>query len=155
MANLAAPTAADVDVLTELISLEQQAQLAYSLAAKTNLLAPAVLAVAVKIVGQHAEHEKALSAEVTKLGGKVPTAPTTLPGGTPTFNTQADILNFALQAEQGAANSYFEALTKLQTPALKQLLASIMSDEAQHATVLASATGKTPFSSTSFMPIKL
>jgi Ferritin-like domain len=154
MANQAAPLAADVDILLALIKVEQEAQLAYNTAAKTGLLSQDVLAVAVKIVGQHAEHEKKLSEEATKLGATPPTPPTSLPGGLPTFNNQTDILNFALAAEVGAANGYFDALTKLTSKTLKQTLVSISADEGQHALVLASALGKSPFSSTSFMPVK-
>lgn len=153
MANLAAQTASDTAILEELIRAEQGAIIAYQAAAKTGFLSQAVASVATKIVAQHTEHEKRLTDELTKLGGKAPT-PDPSKVTLPPLNNQNDILAFAVVAEAGAANAYFDALRRI-SPALKQLLASIMSDEAQHAIVLNSALNKPPFNATSFMPIKL
>lgn len=149
--NLLAPTTADVDILNGAISLEQQAQWTYAAAAKTNLLSPDVLKVATQIAGQHQQHEQALAAAVTKLGGTPPTAKSSY--DLPTIKTQTDILNYALKLETQAANAYFDAFTKLSDNALQLAGISIMNDEVQHVVVLRSALGLDPVPS-SFLPLK-
>lgn len=152
MANLSAPAAADLDILLQLVAVEQQAQAAYEFGAKSGLLSAGVVAVATKISGQHAEHEKAWSAEVTKLGGTPPKAgPLQSP---PAPKNEAEVLAYALGLETGAANAYFDLISQFSTPALRQLAASIMTDEAQHALVLSSAIKQPVINVTSFMPIK-
>lgn len=152
MPKLSAPMAADVDLMNAAIALEQQAQWTYGAAAKTGILKPEVVTVATKIIGQHADHEKAWTTEVTKLGGTAPKAKDKY--DLPDLKTQEDILKYALSLEVLAANTYFDVLQKLTTKTLKTIAVSIMGDEAQHAVVLSSALGLQPFTSTQFMPIK-
>jgi rubrerythrin len=152
MPNLSPRLAADVDLLNAAIALEQQAIWTYGAAAKTNLLKPEVLDVAKMIAGQHADHEKALSDQVTKMGGTPPKAKDSY--NLPALNSQEDILKYALSLEVGAANGYFDVLQKLSDKTLKQLSASIMGDESQHVTVLSSALGMQPFNMTAFLPLK-
>lgn len=152
MPKLAAPLAADVDLLNAAIALEQQAIWTYTTAAKTNLLKPEVLAVATKIAGQHVDHEKAWTAEVQKLGGTPPTAKDKY--DLPDLKTQEDILKYALSLEVLAANTYFDVLQKLTSKTFKSISASIMNDETTHVVVLSSALGMQPFSSGAFMPLK-
>lgn len=152
MSKLLAPLAADVDLFNAAIALEQQAIWTYQTAAKTNLLKPEVLTVATKIAGQHADHAKALSDAVTKLGGTPPTAKDKY--DLPDLKTQEDILKYALSLEVLATNTYFDVLQKLTDATRKQLSASIMTDESQHVTVLSSALGMTPFNATAFLPLK-
>ena len=152
MANLKAPMAADVDMLNAAVALEQEAQFAYKAAAGTNLLSPAILAVATKIVGQHAEHEKALSAEITKQGGTPVKAKDKY--DLPALASQTDILKFALGKEMAAANAYFDIVQKATMVNSKILVGSIMNDETTHVVTLASALGISPFNATAFMPLK-
>lgn len=152
MSKLAAPLAADVDLLNAAIALEQQAIWTYNTAAGTKLLTPDVLAVAVKIVGQHMDHEKAWTAEVTKLGGTPPKAKDKY--DLPDLKTQEDILKYALSLEVLAANTYFDVLQKLTTKTLKSIAASIMNDETTHVTVLSGALGMSSFNAGAFMPLK-
>ncbi len=152
MANLTAPMAADVDLLNAAIGLEQEAQFAYKAAAGTKLLSADVLAVATKIVAQHAEHEQALAAAVTKMGGTPTKAKDKY--DLPELKSQTDILKFALGKEMEAANAYFDIVKTASAVTVKSLVGSIMNDETTHVVTLASALGMSPFNSTSFMPLK-
>ena len=152
MPNLSAPMAADLDLLNAAIALEQQAQWTYGAAAKTGFLTPAVLAVATKIAGQHADHEKAWTAEVKKLGGTPPTPKDKY--DLPTLTNQTDILKYALSLEVLAANTYFSVLQNLTNVTYKAISGSIMNAETSHVVTLASALGLTPFNDGAFMPLK-
>ncbi len=152
MANLTAATAADVDMMNAAIALEQQAQFAYKAAAGTKLLSADVLAVATKIASQHAEHEKAFAAEVTKQGGTPVKAKDTY--DLPALADQAAILKYALGLEMAAANAYFDIVQKATVINTKTIAGSIMNDETTHVVTLASALGISPFNSTAFMPLK-
>ena len=152
MANLTAPLAADVDLLNAAIGLEQEAQYDYKTAAATGLLSPDVLAVATKIAGQHADHEKAWTAEVVKLGGTPTKAKDKY--DLPTLSSQADILKFALGKEINAANAYFDVIQKASSPTLKSIAGSIMNSETTHVITLASALGLSPLNTSPFMPLK-
>ncbi len=151
MPSILAQTNADVTILNGAIELEQQAQWTYGAAAGTKLLKDDVLAVAVKISGQHKEHEAALTAAVKKLGGTPPTAKSSYP--LPDLKTQEDILKYALKLEITAANAYYDAFTKLSDNTLKLAGISIMGSEVQHVVVLRSALNLDPVD-TSFMPLK-
>ncbi len=149
--TLFAPAMADVDILMGAIGLEQQAQYAYGAGAKSGLLSADVVKVATAIADQHKQHEAALTAAVTKLGGTAPKAKDTYDLGT--LKTQEDVLKLALMLEVQAANAYFDAFTKLTDVGLKNAGLSIMNDETQHVAILRSALGMDPVSS-SFMPLK-
>jgi rubrerythrin len=149
--SLSPAAASDIDLLNAAIGLEQVAQYAYKAAGGTGLLSADVLAVATKIASQHADHEKALAAEVTKLGGTPTKAQDKY--DLPALTSQTAILQFALGKEKEAANAYFMVLQGLSSATLKQLSGSIMNDETSHVVVLASALGMSPLDSTAFMPL--
>jgi rubrerythrin len=147
----AAPTQADTDILMAAIALEQKAQAAYAAGAASGLLDADTVAVATKIAGQHAEHEKAETAVLTKMGG---TAPRKLDKyDFPAFKTAEDILKYALDLEQLAANTYFGAVKQLQDNSLVLAVISIQNDEAQHVAILRSALKMDPLP-VSFLPFK-
>ncbi|MBN9391777.1 MAG: DUF4439 domain-containing protein [Chloroflexi bacterium] len=147
----AAPTQADMDILTAAISAEQKAQAAYAAGAASGKLDAATVALATKIASQHAEHEKAEAAALTKMGGTPPAKPASF--DFPTFNTAEDILKYALGLEQDAANAYFSAVKTLQDNSLVLAVISIQNDEAQHVALLRSALKMDP-SPVSFLPFK-
>lgn len=148
---VAAPTQADMDILMAAIALEQKAQAAYVAGAASGLLDAATVAVATKIAGQHAEHEKAEVAVLTKMGG---TAPKKLDKyDFPAFKTAEDILKYALELEQLATNTYFGAVKQLADNSLVLAVISIQNDEAQHVAILRSALKMDP-SPVSFLPFK-
>lgn len=141
----------DAAILTAAIALEQKAQAAYEAGAKSGLLDAATVAVATKIAGNHAEHEKADTALLVKMGG---TAPKRLEKyDFPAFKTGEDILKYALELEQTAANTYFDSIKKLQDKSLLQAVISIQNNEAEHVAILRSALKMDP-SPVSFLPFK-
>jgi hypothetical protein len=147
----AAPTQADIDILTAAIALEQKAQAAYAAGAASGKLDAATVAVATKIMMQHAEHEKAETAVLTKMGG---TAPKKLDKyDFPALNSAEDILKYALSLEELAANTYFGAVKTLQDNSLVLAVISIQNDEAQHVAILRTALKMDP-SPVSFLPFK-
>lgn len=148
---VAAPTQADQDILVAAIQLEQKAQAAYAAAAGSGLLDDATKALATKIAGQHAEHEKADTAALQKMGGQAPAAPAKF--DFPAFKTAEDILKYALELETLATNTYFDSIKKLQDKSLLQAVISIQNDEAQHVALLRSALKMDP-APVSFLPIK-
>lgn len=146
-----APTQADADILTAAIQLERKAQAAYAAGAKSGLLDAGTVALATKIAGQHAEHEKADTAALTKMGGTVPPVDNNF--NFPAFKTGEDILKYALDLEQTAANTYFDSIKKLQDKSLLQAVISIQNAEAEHVALLRSALKMDP-SPVSFLPFK-
>jgi rubrerythrin len=148
-AGLEAPSQADVDILTAAIQLERKAQAAYAAGAKSGLLDQATVDLATKIAAQHAEHEKADTAALQKMGGTVPAAPSDF--GFPAFKTGEDILKYALSLEETAANTYFDSIKKLQDKSLVQAVISIQNAEATHVALLRSALKMDP-SPVSFLP---
>lgn len=148
---VAAPAQADMDILTAAIQLEQKAQAAYAAGAASGLLDAATVALATKIASQHAEHEKADTAALVKMGG---TAPKKLDKYEfPAFKTGEDILKYALDLEQTAANTYFASIKQLQDKSLIQAVISIQNAEATHVALLRSALKMDP-SPVSFLPFK-
>jgi rubrerythrin len=146
-----APAQADMDILTAAIQLEQKAQAAYAAGAASGLLDDATKALAMKIASQHAEHEKADTAALEKMGGKAPAKPTDF--GFPAFKTAEDILKYALDLEQTAANTYFGSIKQLQDKSLIGAVISIQNAEAEHVALLRSALKMDP-SPVSFLPFK-
>lgn len=138
----AAPVMADADILNVALGLEYQAIAAYDAGAKSGKLEAAVLQVAQKIQGQHREHATALMQAIQKLGG-TPVQPKAS-YDFPALNSQADILKYALQLEEGAVSAYFQNAYNLQSRDLTVAAVSIMNDEAQHAAVLRNALGQDP-----------
>ena len=150
-AALAAPVQADADILTAAIQIERLAQFAYAAGAKSGLLDAPTVALATKIAGQHSEHEKADTAALQKMGAAVPAAPATY--DLPAFKTAEDILKYALDLEQKAANAYFDSVSKLQDKSLLQAVISIQNAEAEHVALLRSALKMDP-SPVNFLPFK-
>ncbi len=141
---------ADMDFLMAAIPLEQKAQAAYKAGAESGLLDAATVAIATKIAAQHAEHEKADTASLVKLGGKAPAAPTKF--DFPAFKTAEDILKYALDLEQQAANAYFGFIKTADKSLILQTI-SIQNAEAEHVAILRSALKMDP-NPVSFLPFK-
>lgn len=151
--GVAAPTQADMDILVAAIKLEQQAQAAYAAGAASGLLDDATKALATKIAGQHAEHEKADTAALQKMGGTAPAPADPKTYNFPAFKTAEDILKYALTLEQTAANAYFSSIKQLQDKSLLQAVISIQNNEAEHVALLRSALKMDP-SPVSFLPFQ-
>ncbi len=153
MAIIFAPNMADTDILIGAIKLEQQAQAAYAAGAASGLLDKDTVALATKIAGQHAEHEKADTAALTKMGGTAPAKADPKTYNFPAFKTAEDILKYALELEQTAANAYFSSVKALTDKSLIQAVISIQNTEAEHVAILRSALKLDP-SPVNFLPFK-
>lgn len=147
----AAPTQADMDFLTAAITLEQKAQAAYAAGAASGKLDAATVALATKIAGQHAEHEKADTAALTKMGGTAPAKPASF--DFPAFGSAEDIIKYALSLEETAANAYNAAVKTLSDTSLVIQVISIQNAEAEHVALLRTALKMDP-SPVSFLPFK-
>ncbi|HEX2914408.1 MAG TPA: DUF4439 domain-containing protein [Chloroflexia bacterium] len=151
LTGLAAPMQADMDILVAAIQLEQKAQAAYAAGADSGLLDAGTKTLALKIASQHAAHEKADTALLEKMGGKAPAKPASY--DFPAFKTQEDILKYALDLEQTAANAYFSSIKQLQDKSLLQAVISIQNNEAEHVALLRSALKMDP-SPVAFLPFQ-
>lgn len=149
--GVAVPSQADMDIIKGAIGLEQKAQAAYAAGAASGLLDKATVDLATKIASQHAEHEKADTAILVKMGGTAPAKPASF--NFPAFKTGEDILKYALSLEEEAANAYFDSIKKLTDRSLVLAVNSIQNTEAQHVAILRAALKMDP-SPVSFLPFK-
>ena len=147
--NAFAAGEADKTILAEAIRLERIAVLAYDKAIETGLLSRGVERLAKLIAGHEREHAGALTTALTDLGQPQPVQPTakdidSVVKGIDDVNSQADILNFAIELETAAVAAYHDAQQKFFDAKLLQAGASIMASEGQHLVVLRQALNKPP-----------
>ncbi len=136
----------DVGVLNAAIALEHEGIAAYTIAAGSGLLQPAVVQIGVTFRGHHQRHRDELVKVVTALGGKPAAAKSDAEYATAlnaaTLKNQTDVLRLALKLERGAANAYLGLIPSLATADRHQLVARMAGDEAFHAAILANALGE-------------
>jgi len=147
--NAFAAGEADKTILAEAIRLERIAVLAYDKAIETGLLSRGVERLAKLIAGHEREHAGALTTALTDLGQPQPAQPTakdigSVVKGIDDVNSQADILNFAIELETAEVAAYHDAQQKFYDAKLLQAGASIMASEGQHLVVLRQALNKPP-----------
>lgn len=135
----------DVAILNSAIALEHEGIAAYTIAAGSGLLQPAVTQIGVTFRGHHMAHRDALMAAVTQLGG-TPTAAKTEAEYVQSLNVaslrnQADVLRLALRLEQGAANAYLSLIPQMGVD-YHRVAARMAGDEAFHVAILANALGE-------------
>jgi len=131
---------ADLAMLNSAIELERAGIKAYDDAAKTGLLAPEVLKIALGFRADHVAHRDALMAAVRT--GNVVVSPNTARLEYPALKTQADILTFALSVERQAASTYLSVIPDLSDRRLAQVAAAILGVETTHVSQLATALGQ-------------
>lgn len=140
-----ANAAQDVGLLNAAIALEHEGIAAYTIAAGSGLLQPAVVKIGVTFRGHHQRHRDELVRAVTALGGRPAAArsdaeyATALNAGA--LKNQSDVLRLALRLERGAANAYLGLIPSLSTADQHQLAARMAGDEAFHAAILGNALG--------------
>lgn len=134
----------DVAILNTALGAEREAVAAYQLGADSGLLEPSVKSLALKFQGHHKAHADLLAATVSKLGGQPvdPRANYDFPADK--LKSQADVLRFAAQLEQGAVSAYLGAVPGFENRDLSKAAASILGDEAMHWAVLRHALGEDP-----------
>lgn len=141
----------DVQILNTAIGAELEAIAAYQLGAESKLLGKPALDLALAFQGHHKEHVAVLSSTVRKLGGKPVGAKDKYDFPLDQLKTEADVLRFAAQLEQGAVSAYLGAVPLFANRDLSKAAASILGDEAMHWAVLRQATGQTPVVPSAFV----
>ncbi len=142
----AAPAAGqDVEILNAAIALEHEGIAAYTIAAGSGLLQPAVAQLGVTFRGHHERHRDELANAVRALGGE-PVAPRSESDYVTQLNVaslrdQAGVLRLALGLERGAANAYLGLIPSLGAD-YHQIAARMAGDEAFHAAILGNALGE-------------
>ncbi len=134
----------DVQILNAAIALEHEGIAAYTLAAGSGLLQPAVVQIGVTFRGHHMLHRDELIKAVQTLGGTPVAAKSdadyakALNAGS--LKNQTDVLRLAQGLEKGAANAYLGLIPSLGT-AYHQIAGRMAGDEAFHYAVLSQALG--------------
>jgi rubrerythrin len=136
--------AGDIQILNTALGAELEAIAAYQLGAESKLLQKPVLDLAVTFQGHHKEHADLLAKTVTKLGGKPVAAKAKYNFPVEALKSQADVLKFAAQLEQGAVSAYLGAVPLFGNRDLAKAAASILGDEAMHWAILRQALGEAP-----------
>lgn len=129
----------DRAILNGALTLENTAVAAY--ATGIPLLRGEVRRTAERFLAQEREHAKSLARQVRDMGGEPnrPKAPAEYRAAFPRLPDQAAFLRFASDLENVAISAYAEGIPKLEDGRLRELTATIFSDEAQHVTVLLGA----------------
>jgi rubrerythrin len=132
----------DVGILNRVLDLENTAIAAYG--AGTRLMRGPVLGLGRRLLAQEREHAAALERAIRRLGG-VPHEPKTAAEyarSFPRLRDQHDALRFAVDLENLAVRAYEESLPKLTMPELRRSAAAILTNEAEHISVLLGAQGR-------------
>jgi bacterioferritin (cytochrome b1) len=136
----------DIQILQTAASIEVLAVATY----KTALTLPfiggdsangVVKAFAETTMNQHSQHEQAFNAAIARLNGKPQTNPDpallkVVNQAKPGLTGPESVVALALELEQGAAETYVANVSALSDSNAKQVTASIMGVEAQHAAIL-------------------
>ena len=135
----------DVQLLNAAIALEHEGIAAYTIAASSGLLQPAVVQIGVTFRGHHMRLRDELIRAVQALGG-VPVEAKSESEYVSQLNVsslqnQADVLRLALGLERGAANAYLGLIPSLGAD-YHQIAARMAGDEAFHAAILGNALGE-------------
>lgn len=136
----AKPGSTDVAILNQALALEQMAIAAYT--AGAPLLKGQVLAFGRVFLKQEKEHAGALTQAIRQLGGR-PVKPRS-GYDFPSLKSQQDVLVFATDVENTAVAAYIDALPKLVDPKLRATAAAIVTNEAEHISILLGAQKKAP-----------
>ena len=131
---------ADVEILNAALDLELMVVAAYKAGAahlKGNALQIGKL-----FLEQEQEHADGLSSAIEDADGTPNRAKTSY--DFPALRSQADVLRFAVDLENTAIAAYIDALPKLSDGDLRATAASIITNEAEHLSVLLDALGRDP-----------
>ena len=93
-----------------------------------------------RLLEQEREHADALGDAIRQLGG-TPNPPRAS-YAFPPLRTQARALRFATQVENTAIAAYIDSLPRLASPDLRGTAAAILTDEAEHLSVVLGALGR-------------
>ena len=131
---------ADVEILNSALDLELMAVAAYKAGAAR--LRGERLAIVKVFLEQEQEHADGLAAAVRDADGKPNRAKSAY--DFPALRSESDVLRFAIDLENTAIAAYIDALPKLSENDLRATAASIITNEAEHVSVLLDALGREP-----------
>jgi len=129
--------AADVEILNGALDLELMSVAAYKAAAAR--LRGEVLQIGKLLVEQEQEHADALVSAVEDAGGTPNRAKSSY--DFPELRSQRDALRFVLELENTAVAAYIDALPRITKSDLRGTASAIVTNEAQHISVLRGALG--------------
>ena len=131
---------ADVEILNGALDLELLAVAAYKVGA--GRLRGERLAIVKGFLEQEQEHVDGLGGAIKDLDG----TPNRAKGNYdfPVLRSEADVLRFAIDLENTAIAAYIDALPKFSDKDLRSTAASIITNEAEHVSVLLDALGREP-----------
>jgi len=131
---------ADVEILNGTLDLEFMAVAAYKAGAAR--LTGDRLAIVKLFLEQEQEHADGLAAAIEDADGQPNRARSDY--DFPALATEADVLRFAVDIENTAIAAYIDALPKLSKQDLRSMAASIITNQAEHVSVLLDALGREP-----------
>jgi hypothetical protein len=130
----------DVMLLNGLLALERRAIEAYT--ASIPLLSGRDKRAATAFLRQELDHAGALLGQITHAGGSASARAASYPLGEP--RSQRALLVLLHELERAQVAGYVEAVGQLTPGVLRQTVAAILADDAQHVSVLRSALGLAP-----------
>ena len=128
----------DVDLLNHLLHLEHVAIAAYT--AGTPLLVPATSKAGQLFLNDEISHAGDIAGLVREVGGKPIKPAPTYELGHP--RTSQEVLMLLHAVENAQIRAYINAIAVLRPGTLKQQVASILANDAQHITVVRAALGQ-------------
>jgi rubrerythrin len=131
---------ADVELLNAALDLEFMVVAAYKAGAPR--LKGRALALAKVFLDQEQEHADGLSSAIKDADGTPNSAKASY--DFPALRTQADVLRFTVDLENTAIAAYIDALPKFSAGDLRSTAASILTNEAEHLSLLLDALGRDP-----------
>ena len=131
---------ADVEILNGALDLEWLAVAAYKVGA--GRLRGSRLEIVKGFLEQEQEHADGLGGAIKELDG-TPNRPKSN-YDFPVLRSEADVLRFAVDLENTAIAAYIDALPKFSDKDLRSTAASIITNEAEHVSVLLDALGREP-----------
>jgi len=132
--------AADVEILNGALDLELMAIAAYKAGAAK--MRGDVLQIGKHFIEQEQEHADALTSAIKDAGGTPNRAKSSY--DIPQLRSQRDALRFAIELENTAVAAYIDALPKLTKTDLRGTASAIVTNEAEHLSVLRGALGLPP-----------
>jgi len=129
----------DLAILNVALGLEHQAIAAYDAGAKSNLLSPDQLTMAVSFQNDHKRHRDTLIKYIRRFGG-TPVEPKRSYDFGP-ISSATDIVKLAHELEVGAAGAYLANAYKLASSEILNAAVPILVDEVRHATVFKQLLG--------------
>lgn len=127
----------DLAILNVALGLELQAIAAYDAGAKSKLLSPDQLKIAVSFQSDHKRHRDTLIRYIKRNGGTPVEAKASYDFGD--IKSAGDILQLAQKLEEGAEIAYLTNAGKLGNREILNAAVPILEDETRHNTVLRQA----------------